>query len=329
MPVRNEERFVGETLRQLLEQDYPVDRYEIIVADGESTDRTAMIVRNLIDNYPQIQLLPNPGRLPSSGRNVGFRNGRGEYFLVVDGHCIIQDNKLFYHTINIFQREKVQCLGRPQPFIITENPTWQRAIAVARASKYGHSGESYIHSKKEGFVSPVSVGCAYSREVFQKIGYVDESFDAAEDVEFNYRVEQAGFKTYFSPKIAVSYFPRGNIKGLWNQLNRYGLGRAKFTLKHPEKFKFKTLIPAIFVIGTTLGLLSFLIHPLLFAIYLVVFLLYLGLIGIEAIMLRRNEPIAFSVKLFIVFLVIHFSIGVGFIKGYTREGLQRIFRHKS
>jgi len=35
MPVRNEEKFIEEALHQLLNQDYPVDRYEIIVADGK------------------------------------------------------------------------------------------------------------------------------------------------------------------------------------------------------------------------------------------------------------------------------------------------------
>ena len=54
-----------------------------------------------------------------------------------------------------------------------------------------------IHAEEEGYVSPVSMGCAYSRSVFDKIGYVDESFDACEDVEFNYRVEKEGFKTFF------------------------------------------------------------------------------------------------------------------------------------
>ncbi|HEX9723090.1 MAG TPA: glycosyltransferase, partial [Vicinamibacteria bacterium] len=40
VPAFNEERHVEQTLRGLLAQDYPQDRYEILVADGGSTDGT-------------------------------------------------------------------------------------------------------------------------------------------------------------------------------------------------------------------------------------------------------------------------------------------------
>jgi cellulose synthase/poly-beta-1,6-N-acetylglucosamine synthase-like glycosyltransferase len=44
MPVRNEERHIGDVLSQLESQNYPHDRFEILVADGNSTDATAKIV---------------------------------------------------------------------------------------------------------------------------------------------------------------------------------------------------------------------------------------------------------------------------------------------
>jgi len=44
MPVRNEARHIGDVLSQLESQDYPHDRFEILVADGNSTDGTAEVV---------------------------------------------------------------------------------------------------------------------------------------------------------------------------------------------------------------------------------------------------------------------------------------------
>jgi len=41
--VRNEAAFIAATLRQLLDQDYPRDRFEVLVADGESDDDTPRI----------------------------------------------------------------------------------------------------------------------------------------------------------------------------------------------------------------------------------------------------------------------------------------------
>src|SRR5436305_564656 len=38
VPVRNEEAFIESTLRQLLTQDYDPERFDVLVADGRSTD---------------------------------------------------------------------------------------------------------------------------------------------------------------------------------------------------------------------------------------------------------------------------------------------------
>ncbi|MHA1231747.1 MAG: glycosyltransferase family 2 protein [Candidatus Helarchaeota archaeon] len=319
MPVRNEEAFIEDTLNQLLQQDYPADRFEIIVADGKSTDRTREIVQKIAERYPQIKLMDNVGRLPSSGRNIGFKNGRGEYFLVIDGHCYIPNRQLLKNVAKLFVNTEADCLGRPQPFIIPNKPTWQRAIALARSSSLGHSTKSYIHSNKEGYVSPVSVGCAYSKNVFKKIGYVDESFDACEDVEFNYRVEKAGFKTYFSPKIAVYYYPRKNIRGLWRQLVRYGEGRAKFIIKYPETINLDMFLPIFFTVGMSFGIFTGFLFKFLFIFYFLILIFYFLTIMFASIKIRTYEPLGFILKLIIVFFIIHFSLGYGLIKGFTKK----------
>lgn len=46
LPVRNEERFIDQCLRSLLAQDYPGE-IELIIVDGQSTDRTTEIVREV------------------------------------------------------------------------------------------------------------------------------------------------------------------------------------------------------------------------------------------------------------------------------------------
>ena len=47
LPIRNEERFIEQTLRYLLSQDYPIDKLEIIVVDGESSDNTVGLVKRM------------------------------------------------------------------------------------------------------------------------------------------------------------------------------------------------------------------------------------------------------------------------------------------
>ena len=328
MPVRNEEKFIGGTLKELLQQDYPSDRFEIIVADGESTDETRKVVETIAHNYPQVVLWSNPGRLPSSGRNVGFRRGKGDIFVVIDGHCRINNDHFFRNIIDCFERSGAQCLGRPQPFIIPEEPTMQKAIALARISWLGHSSNSFIHSGNEGFVSPASVGCAYKKEIFEKIGFVDESFDACEDVEFNYRVEKAGFKTFFSPKIAISYYPRETLAGLWKQLIRYGKGRFNFIFKHPEAVNLDIFLPAALVIGIIFGPLFKFINNYFLWIYIAILLLYFSLIVCESIKLGMKNGFGLIAKLIITFPVIHVGLGVGMMSGVWNKISKYLFNKK-
>lgn len=331
MPVRNEERFIRDTLMQLLEQDYPAERYEIMVVDGISDDGTRNIVTVLAKQYPQIRLLDNPARISSSGRNVGFRNGKGDYFLVIDGHCFIPTNKLFRNVIECFEKYGTDCLGRPQPLDPPGLTTFQKAVALARNSRLGHGGDSLIYGDYEGFASPVSNGAAYRREVFGKVGYVDETFDAAEDLEFNFRVEKALLRSYTSPLLTVRYYPRENMKGLFCQMLRYGIGRYRFIRKHPEALTVNQLIPAGFVLGLLLFaifcswfLLSgandskFGLSFLFFGLLCVIYFFYVLIVLAESLRIAAgNGRIHYSL-LPLIFFIIHFGIGCGFWKSLCR-----------
>ena len=87
VPVRNEARFLQRTLEELLAQDYPHDRFEVLVADGESSDATPALVRALETRHDNLRLLRNPRLWSSAGRNQGIRAAQGELIVVVDGHC--------------------------------------------------------------------------------------------------------------------------------------------------------------------------------------------------------------------------------------------------
>ena len=322
IPVRNEERFIHRTISEIQSQDYPQDRYEIIVADGESTDKTTEIVRSICRQHPNVLLFNNPQKRSSAGRNIGFKNGKGDLFLVVDGHCLIGNTQLFREIVNCFEKSGAQCLGRPQPLDPPGISDFQKALALARESSIGHGGDSLIYSSHEGFVSPVSHGAVYKREVFEKIGYVDEAFDVCEDVDFNYRVERAGFKAYMSPSIAIKYFPRENLSSLWQQMLRYGKGRAQFLQKHPETFSIMGMVPAIFVAGLFLLPILGLIHSALFSLWAAACGLYLLVVAAASLKIAFRAGLPLLRYLPMIYFVIHLGLGLGFILKF----LNPIFR---
>lgn len=320
MPVRNEARFIAATLAQLLAQDYPQDRFEILVIDGMSDDGTRSIVSQLAGTDSRIRLLDNPRRRSSAGRNVGFRAGRGDYFVVVDGHCHIPTDRLLRSIAECFAKSGAYCLGRPQPLDPPGLSLFQQAVALARASRLGHGGDSLIYGQYEGYSSPVSNGAAYRREIFERVGYVDEGFDACEDVEFNYRVQQAGFSAYTSPALTVRYFPRENLTSLFAQMRRYGRGRTRFYLRHPRGLSLTALAPPLFVGGGVFGVflwawshvsggtLPFALSSAVLSWPLVAYAL---LIGFFVARICRDHGWNHLGRLVLIYLAVHGGLGLG------------------
>jgi succinoglycan biosynthesis protein ExoA len=314
VPVRNEGRHIESTLRQLLEQEYPGE-WEIIVVDGESTDDTAWLVHNIAAKHPRIRLLSNPKRLSSAARNIGIQHARGEVILVVDGHCELNDRKLLENVSSAFGRSGAACLGRPQPLDISAATPMQQAIALARSSRLGHHPNSFIYVDEEHFVPAHSVAVAYRRDVFEKVGYFDEGFDACEDVEFNHRIDKAGLKCFFTPSIQVRYFPRTTVRRLFNQLARYGSGRMRLLKKHPDTFSLGSFLPAIFWLGILLGWLGgFLWYPL-WPLYFGILGLYLGTVILVSLQISLSQKqIRLLPLLPVIFVTIHLASATGVVR---------------
>jgi succinoglycan biosynthesis protein ExoA len=312
MPARNEERFIGRTLDALLGQDYPTDRWEVLVVDGQSTDATPDIVRGLQAGHPHLHIIDNERRWSSAGRNVAVARARGDILVVVDAHCDIPSRDYLRRLIRAFERSGADCVGRPQPLDVANASPWQRAIAVARSSWLGHHPSSFIYSSGEGFVRPQSVAVAYRRSVFDAVGLFDESFDACEDVEFNHRVDRAGLRCFFTPQVAVRYHPRASLLGLYRQMVRYGRGRVRLLRKHPDTFSLAAFVPALFLLGLAAGpVLAWWSAPLA-CLYAAALAAYAVLVGSVSLWLAaRQRDVGLLPCLPAVFSTLHVGAGSG------------------
>jgi succinoglycan biosynthesis protein ExoA len=312
VPVRNEARFIARTIDQLVRQDYPGDRFEILVVDGRSTDETRSIAESLAAVHSNIRVLDNPRRLSSAARNIGVRQARGDFIVVVDGHCELESRDYLQSVADAFRRSGADCLGRPQPLDVTGASALQKAIAAARSSWLGHHPDSFIYSAAEQFVPAKSVAVAYRRTVFDRVGEFDEGFDACEDVELNHRIDRAGLRCLFTPAVQVRYFPRSSLRGLFHQMARYGRGRVRLLRKHPETFSPGSFVPAAWVAGLIAGPLAGLAWRPLWGVYFGVIILYLVVVlATSAAVAVRHRQLSLACLLPFVFLGIHAGSGFG------------------
>ena len=316
--VQNEEKFIGQTLDQIVDQTYPADCYEVIVIDGFSTDRTVAIVESYRGKIQNLKIMQNPIRLAGSSRNIGFKDARGEYMIIIDGHVYIENNNLLSDMVYIFEQTGCKVLSRPQPLTPPDNDFFQNAVAFARESIVGHGTDSTIYDMEfEGEVDAASSGAMYHKSIFEQVGYIDENFDAAEDYEFNYRVSKNNFKSWISPKLAVFYYPRDSLGGLFRQMARYGLGRFRFVGKYPAETISGNLVPPLFFIALLLSIIISLFYaPFKIALVLMLGVYFVALLAGSLITAGRRGMQYFPLLPVILF-TIHLGLAYGFMSGFV------------
>lgn len=92
IPVRNEQHNISKCLDSLIQQNYPQDKFEVIVIDDDSDDKTGEIVENYSTQYPFIRLISlgqcPPGVSPKKrALQVGVEAAEGEIIFTTDADC--------------------------------------------------------------------------------------------------------------------------------------------------------------------------------------------------------------------------------------------------
>lgn len=93
--AKNEEKQLPGLLASLAEQDYPADRYEIIIIDNESEDKSLAILKEAERKNPNLKILSTHGivsdfTLKKAAMNLGIENANGEIILTTDADCKLQ-----------------------------------------------------------------------------------------------------------------------------------------------------------------------------------------------------------------------------------------------
>ncbi len=309
MPVRNEESFIARSLGAALAQDYPADRIEVIVADGQSDDRTRAIIREL-PGSERVKVIDNPRRWQSCGLNLALRRARGEIIVRVDGHTMIAPDYVRQCVRALRETEAVNVGGRMEPRGETRVG---RAIAAAGSSRFGVPTAFHVSDKPQ-FTDTVYLG-AWPRETLIAAGGFDERLPINEDYELNYRLRQAGGRVYLSPTIHSTYYGRQTLGELARQYYAYGWGRASTLRLHPGSLKPRQLVAPIFVGALVVGMA---LAPLGVAprlAWLVLLGIYALANGVASTLAAWRAGWDSLVITPAVFVIMHIAWGLGFWAG--------------
>lgn len=240
IPARNEEGHIGDTLRAIFNQEI-ADRFEVIVIDSGSQDRTIQVVKG----FPTVRLVEiKPSEFGhGKTRNLAMNLAQGQYVVLVNADALPVNNRWLHFLVDglkgdpqvagVYSRH----LPRQDCPLYMVRDLWC-TMNCKRLEKTGVSRfDSMIFS---------TVSAALRKTAWEKIPF-DDSIDIAEDQAWARQVIAGGYKIIYEPESLVFHSHTYTLGQLYR--SKYRIGRATGRFKN----RFSALfLGFILVLGGTL-----------------------------------------------------------------------------
>jgi len=218
VPVRNGEQTIQQLLDSLQKLDYDRNKVEVIVVDGNSTDKT----REIVKKYP-VKLVIEEKKGLNLARNVGIKCSNGEIVAFTDSDCIVPPNWIMKIVEN-FKDPKVSCVGGSAKALDDDFISQYADNSIVRLMPFFTKREE-LEKVKPFFRHPAGCNMAFRRKVAEEVGYFDENIQYGfDEVEFADRICRAGYKMVLDPEVVVWHKHRSTLKEFLKQNFQYGKG---------------------------------------------------------------------------------------------------------
>lgn len=197
---------------------------EVIVVDNNSSDGSGEMVKK---NFIQVKLIKNKKNIGfSAGNNIGIRQSQGQYVLLLNSDTIVYPQTLI-SMIRMIEKDgqigagtcRLELLdGHLDPACHRGFPTPWNAFCyfVGLEKLFPKSG--FFGGYHQGWKNSIEIhevdvisGAFFlvRREVIDKVGLLDERFFIyGEDIDWCYRIKQAGYKIIFNPRVKALHFKK-------------------------------------------------------------------------------------------------------------------------
>lgn len=256
IPARNEEDMIRNCLKDILDQQYPSSLFEIIVVNDHSTDDTAGIVKQLQQQYANLQLINLEDYLDNKGINaykkkaieLAVGKSKGEWIITTDADCRIPPKWLYLYDAYIQQKQNVFVAG---PVMFTHQ---ESVLSIFQLLDFMSLQGITAAAVSAGYHTMCNgANLAYRKDVFYEVGQfkgIDE-LASGDDMLLMFKIKQQypeklGY--LFHPGAVVTTAPMHSWRNFLNQRIRW----ASKADRYDDKSVFRILV---LVYAVNLGLL--------------------------------------------------------------------------
>jgi succinoglycan biosynthesis protein ExoA len=228
IPARDEADSIERCLQRVLEQDLDLDRLEVIVVDGGSTDGTGDIARNVLSDSALARWVVhrNDAASTPSNLNAGLALVRAPIVCRVDARSLVPRDYVRRCAQVLDERPEVAVAGGAQ--LAVSRSTSARDLGIARAlnNKFGMGLSRYRRGGRSGPADTVYLGSFRTEELRAVAGW-DERLLTNQDFDLNRRLGRDRV-VWFEDGLPVGYVPRRTLTELWQQYRRFGVWKAQY-----------------------------------------------------------------------------------------------------
>ncbi|MCH4814214.1 MAG: glycosyltransferase family 2 protein [Saccharolobus sp.] len=204
VPVKNEERVLPRLLDRLVNLEYDKSKYEIIVVEDGSTDRTVQICKEYeakYNNLVRCYSLPR-ANIPngkSRALNFALSISKGEIIGIFDGDTVPRLDILEYVEPKFEDSNVGAVQGKLIPINVRESVTSRLAAIEELIYEYSIAGRA-----KVGLFVPIEGTCSFIRKslIMELGGWNEHSL--TEDLDISLKIINKGYRIIYSPT-AISW----------------------------------------------------------------------------------------------------------------------------
>jgi len=230
IPTHNNRPVLARALQHLFAQDYPAERFEIVVLDDGSTDGTAEMVRSLSSPVPiTYRWQPNRGR--AAARNAGSHLAAAPVLLYLDSDILAAPDLVSRHAryyadpsraIGVQGRTLIHPEARRTPFMKTKE------LLPDLTRRRRHDLSPY---------HVITRNLSIRAEDLWAVGGFDESFPGYgwEDIELGLRLRARGVRFFYDPEAIGYHDDVETLERTRTKLRQAGEGAVYFWRKHHRR----------------------------------------------------------------------------------------------
>ena len=219
IPAFNEEKYILQSLKALLNQDYPF--YEIIITDNASTDATYALVKKFIETgflKIPVMLIKESKQGTNFARESARKMATGSVIAQMDADCIPDPGWIRKGVASLLKGKRVAVTG---PYYYFDGEKWMRHFSLL-SQKICYPLTNYI-VQLTGRAAILIGGNAFIRaQVLEEIGGYNTSLTFyGDDVDMGKRLSKIGEVTFVNSLIQFSSSRRYKAHGFWEDNKKY------------------------------------------------------------------------------------------------------------